>query len=225
MRETDSDTRKRRATGQENGIVEQKKSKMAGESGANLPKESVSSSTNEEEKFFVYNLWRFGKLKLLIRCSVDAYRAEPNKPNCFTFFSVLPKLEYQANFGHEKLTCCEIARLWLHCYIRPNTKLICGRINVFNSELLRVDELFVNDILQQGVGFHPAQGMKMVFQVFQALKRLPESKFILSHKSGEIHGCLYKSMLSSSASLKSSYDFHKTRTPVVVNYTEADIPG
>ncbi|KAJ7354723.1 hypothetical protein OS493_030499 [Desmophyllum pertusum] len=31
-------------------------------------------------------------------------------------------------------------------------------------------------------------------------------------------------MLSSSASLKSSYDFHKTRTPVVVNYTEADIP-
>ena len=113
-----------------------------------------------------------------------------------TLISVLPKLEYQPNFGHEKLTCSETARLWLSSYIRQNTKLICGRINVFNSKLFRVDELSISDILQQGAGFHPAQGMKMVFQVFQALKRLPEAKFILCHKSGEIHGCLYKSVMN-----------------------------
>ncbi|KAL9966054.1 hypothetical protein ACROYT_G024065 [Oculina patagonica] len=89
---------------------------------------------------------------------------------------------------------------------------------------LRVDELSINDILQQGAGFHPAQGMKMVFQVFQALKRLPEAKFIFSHKSGEIHGCLYKSIVPTSGALKSSYDLHKAGTPVVVNFTEAEIP-
>lgn len=226
---TDSENRKRRGSEQGDEIAAIKKSKMA-DPGANsrvqkLEKESVSASKNEGQKFLVYNLWRFGKLKVLIRCSVDAYRTESNKQNCYTFFSVLPKLEYQPNFGHEKLTYSEAARLWLHSYIRPKTKLICGRINVYSSELLRVDELFINDILQQGTGFHPAQGMKMVFQVFQALKRLQEAKFILSHKSGELHGCLYKSILSNSGhALKSSYDLHKTRTPVVVNYTEAEIP-
>lgn len=222
MDETQFESRKRRAKEKDGEIAEIKKSKTD-DSGVN-PKESVAVSKSEGEKFFVYNLWRFGKLKVLIRCSVDAYRTEPNKHNCYTFFSVLPKLEYQSNFGHEKLTCCETARLWLHSYIRPNTKLICGRINVFSSELLRVDELFINDILQQGAGFNPAQGMKMVFQVFQALKRLPEANFIFSHKSGEIHGCLYKSIPSTSGALKSSCDLHKAGTPVVVNYTEAEIP-
>jgi len=228
LERTHSESRKRRATEREVEIAEMKKKKLT-ESCAeptvqNLDKENVSAATHAEEKFYVYNLWKFGKLKVLIRCSVDAYRAEPSKQNCFTFFSVLPKLEYQPNFGHDKLTCSEAARFWLSSYIRQNTKLICGRINVFNSKLLRVDELFISDILQQGAGFHPAQGMKMVFQVFQALKRLPEAKFILSHKSGEIHGCLYKGVVSNSSSLKCSYDLHKARTPVVVNYTEAEIP-
>ena len=217
---TDSESRKRRVTEREDEIAETKKTKLSA-SGVDP---TVPASRNAEEKFYVYNLWKFGKLKVLIRCSVDAYRADPTKQNCFTFFSVLSKLEYQPNFGHEKLTCSETARFWLSSYIRQNTKLICGRINVFNSMLLRVDELTISDILQQGAGFHPAQGMKMVFQVFQALKRLPEAKFILSHKSGEIHGCLYKSVVSNSSSLKCSYDLHKARTPVVVNYTVAEIP-
>ena len=228
LEQTDSESGKRRATEREDEIAETKKRKLS-ESGVgptvqNPEKESVSASINADEKFYVYNLWKFGKLKVLIRCSVDAFRAEPTKQKCFSFFSVLPKLEYQPNFGHEKLTCSEAARLWLSSYIRQNTKLICGRINVFNSKLFRVDELSISDILQQEAGFHPAQGMKMVFQVFQALKRLPEAKFILCHKSGEIHGCLYKSVMSNSSSLKCSYDLHKARTPVVVNYTAAEIP-
>ena len=224
------ENRKRQAVAKENKLVELKKSKLA-DSASNskdqtLEKESVSSNTNEREKYFVYNLWSFGKLKVLIRCSVDAYRADPDKKNSFTFFSVLPKLEYLPTFGHEKLTPSETARLWLHGYISPQTKLICGRINVFNSELLRIDELFVSDVLQQGTDFNPARGMKMVFQVFQALKRLPEAKFILFHKSGEIHGCLYKSVgrSTSGSCLKSSFDVHKAKTLTITNYTEAEIP-
>ena len=189
-------------------------------------KDSVLSNSNEGEKFFVYNLWRFGKFKVLIRCSVDAYSADPDKTNSFTFFSVLPKLEYQSTFGHEKLTYSEAARLWLHGYIRPQTKLVCGRFNVFNSELLRVDELSVSDVLKQGTSFNPAQGMKMVFQVFQALKRLPTAEYVLSHKYGEMHGCLYKSMglSNSGANLKSSFDLHEEKSPVITNYSEAEIP-
>jgi len=225
---SDSESRKRQAVESENEVREVKKSKMADSNpkANTVEKENVSSDTNKGNKFFVYNLWRFGKLKILIRCSVDAYRTDSEKPNSFTFLSVLPKLEYQPTFGHEKLTCSETARLWLHGYIRPKTNLICGRINVFNSELLRVDELSVSDVLQQGTSFNPAQGMKVVFQVFQALKRLPEGKFILSHKSGEMHGCLYKSVgvSNSGAALKSSFDLHKVKTPVISNYTETEIP-
>ena len=219
--------RKRRAE-DKNELGMWKRSKIDdSNSKDNTPeKDSVLSHSNDGNKFFVYNLWRFGKLKVLIRCSVDAYRTDPEKANSFTFFNVLPKLEYQPTFGHEKLTYSEAARLWLHGYIRPQTKLICGRFNVFNSELLRVDELSVSDVLQQGASFNPARAMKMVFQVFQALKRLPEAEYVLSHKCGEMHGCLYKSMglSNSGANLKSSFDLHKEKSPVISNYTEAEIP-
>lgn len=225
---SDSENRKRRAEEGSNELEKMKKSKMddSNPKGKTLGKENASHNADEDKKFFVYNLWRFGKLKVLIRCSMDAYSRDPDKPNSFTFFSVLPKLEYQSTFGHEKLTWCETARLWLHGYIRPKTTVICGRINVSNSELLRVDELSLGDVLKQGTDFNPAQGMKMFFQVFQALKRLPEAKFVLSHKSGEMHGCLYKSVgiPNAGSSLKSPLDLHVAKTPVLVNFTEAEIP-
>lgn len=225
---TNSERRKRRGTDEERQCSEVKKSKIS--DGALKPKvENLDENeTCEEydEKFFVYNLWRFGKFKVLIRCSVDAYAEQQNKQKCYTFFSVLPKLEYQPDFGHEKLSHDEAGRFWLNSFIRQNTRIVCGRINVYNSKLLRVDELSINDILQQGTGFNPAQGMKMVFQVFQALKRLPEASYILSHKAGEIHDCLYKSVHWQSGSVKSSYDLQKTRAPIsVLHYTEGDIPS
>ena len=224
---SDADSRKRRAEDKsELGMLKKSKVDDSNSHDKMSEKDSVLSNSNKGEKFFVYNLWRFGKFKVLIRCSVDAYSADPEKANSFTFFSVLPKLEYQPTFGHEKLTYSEAARLWLHGYIRPQTKLICGRFNVFNSELLRIDELCVSDVLQQGTSFNPAQGMKMVFQVFQALKRLPEAEYVLAHKGGEMHGCLYKSMglSNSGANLKSSFDLHKEKSLVITNYTEAEIP-
>ena len=181
--------------------------------------------TCKEGKFLVYNLWKFGKLRILIRCSVDAYREEARKQGTYLFFSVLPKLEYQCNFGHERLTFSEATRFWLHSYIRPKTKLLCGRINVFNSELLRLDELDINDISRVAVGFNPAQGMKMVFQVLQAFARLPEGKYVFSHNLGEIHGCVYKSIGSSSGNSRFAYDLHSSqRSPVIMNYTDAQIP-
>lgn len=224
---SDAGSRKRRAEDKsELGMLKKSKVDDFNPKDKMSEKDSVLSNSNEGEKFFVYNLWRFGKFKVLIRCSVDAYSADPEEAKSFNFFSVLPKLEYQPTFGHEKLTYSEAARLWLHGYIRPQSKLICGRFNVFNSELLRVDELSVSDVLQQGTSFNPARGMKMVFQVFQALKRLPEAEYVLSHKGGEMHGCLYKSMglSNSGANLKSSFDLHKEKSPVITNYTEAEIP-
>ena len=221
-------TRKRQAVEEENELQELKKPKIAKSSSSPeinpCEREIDSSITDETRRYFVYNLWRFGKLKILIRCSVDAYKADPDKQNSFTFFNVLPKLEYLPSFGHEKLTRSETARLWLHGYTRPQTKILCGRINVFNSALLRADELSLNDVLQQGTDFNPAQGMKMVFQIFQALMRLPESKFILSHKSGELHSCLYKSFGFSKSSSRSSFEVHTLKTPVMTNFSEATIP-
>ena len=225
---SEHNTRKRQAVEEENELQELKKPKVAKSSSSPeinpCERERDSSITDETRRYFVYNLWRFGKLKILIRCSVDAYRSDPDKQNSFTFFNVLPKLEYLPSLGHEKLTRSETARLWLHGYTRPQTKIMCGRINVFNSALLRVDELSLNDVLQQGTGFNPAQGMKMVFQIFQALMRLPESKFILSHKSGELHSCLYKSFGFSKSSSRSSFEVHTLKTPVMTNFSEATIP-
>lgn len=219
---TATPSRKRLADSGEGQGNELKKSKVA---KSNLDDKTGVKEGASSEKYFVYNLWKFGNLRVLIRCSMDAHRANSEKNNSFTFFSVLPKLEYQLAFGHERLTYSETAQLWLHCYLRPQTKLICGRFNVFSSELLRIDELSLSDVLQHGTGFNPAQGMKLAFQVFQALKRLPESQYILSHKCSEMHACLYKSQrLLGSSAPKSSFDLQKEKSPVINNYTGAEIP-
>ena len=216
------ESKKRLADSGEGQGNELKKTKVA---KSNLDDTTAVKDGASSEKYFVYNLWKFGNLRILIRCSMDAHRANSEKNNSFTFFSVLPKLEYQLAFGHERLTFSETAQLWLHCYLRPQTKLICGRFNVFSSELLRIDELSLSDVLQHGTGFNPAQGMKLAFQVFQALKRLPESQYILSHKCSEMHTCLYKSQsLLGSSAPKSSFDLQKEKSPVVNNYTEVEIP-
>ncbi|XP_067020951.1 little elongation complex subunit 2-like [Acropora muricata] len=219
---TATPSRKRLADSGEGQGNELKKTKVA---KSNLDEKTGGKEGASSKKYFVYNLWKFGNLRVLIRCSMDAHRANSEKNNSFTFFSVLPKLEYQLTFGHERLTYSETAQMWLHCYLRPQTKLICGRFNVFSSELLRIDELSLCDVLQHGTGFNPAQGMKLAFQVFQALKRLPESHYILSHKCSEMHACLYKSQrLLGSSAPKSSFDLQKEKSPVINNYTEAEIP-
>lgn len=219
---TATPSRKRLADSGEGQGNELKKTKVA---KSNLDDKTGGKEGASSKKYFVYNLWKFGNLRVLIRCSMDAHRANSEKTNSFTFFSVLPKLEYQLTFGHERLTYSETAQMWLHCYLRPQTKLICGRFNVFSSELLRIDELSLRDVLQHGTGFNPAQGMKLAFQVFQALKRLPESHYILSHKCSEMHACLYKSQrLLGSSAPKSSFDLQKEKSPVINNYTEAEIP-
>lgn len=219
---TATPSRKRLADSGEGQGNELKKTKVA---KSNLDDKTGGKEGASSKKYFVYNLWKFGNLRVLIRCSMDAHRANSEKTNSFTFFSVLPKLEYQLTFGHERLTYSETAQMWLHCYLRPQTKLICGRFNVFSSELLRIDELSLCDVLQHGTGFNPAQGMKLAFQVFQALKRLPESHYILSHKCSEMHACLYKSQrLLGSSAPKSSFDLQKEKSPVINNYTEAEIP-
>ncbi|XP_029180107.2 little elongation complex subunit 2-like [Acropora millepora] len=219
---TTTPSRNRLADSGEGQGNELKKTKVA---KSNLDDKTGGKEGASSRKYFVYNLWKFGNLRVLIRCSMDAHRANSEKTNSFTFFSVLPKLEYQLTFGHERLTYSETAQMWLHCYLRPQTKLICGRFNVFSSELLRIDELSLCDVLQHGTGFNPAQGMKLAFQVFQALKRLPESHYILSHKCSEMHACLYKSQrLLGSSAPKSSFDLQKEKSPVINNYTEAEIP-
>ena len=95
---SEHNTRKRQAVEEENELQELKKPKVAKSSSSPeinpCERERDSSITDETRRYFVYNLWRFGKLKILIRCSVDAYRSDPDKQNSFTFFNVLPKLEY-----------------------------------------------------------------------------------------------------------------------------------
>ena len=123
----------------------------------------------------VYNLWTFGKLRVLICCSLEAYREISKEPPKYEYFSVLPKLEYQPTYGHERLTPTETAQWWAHAYIRPNTKILCGRINRYSSALMRIDELELGDVLNAGEGFIPAHAMKMVYKV--GVETISQSNF------------------------------------------------
>ena len=113
----------------------------------------------------VYNLWTFGKFRVLVCCSLEGYKETFEEPPRYEYFSILPKLEYQPTFGHERLTGAETAQMWAHAYIRPNTKILCGRVNRYNSVIMRLDEMEIGDILNVGDGFNPAHAMKLVYKV------------------------------------------------------------
>ena len=171
----------------------------------------------------VYTLWRFGKMKLLVQTSLDAYKENSDKTNSYSFFSVMPKLEYQPRLGFARLSSSEASRFWLHSYLRPNTRMLCGRINVHTSELAKVEALELTDILNSGVAFNPAQRMKMVWQVLNGLSPLSEGQYLLCHAPRDIHCCLF----SESASAKrSGYDMHQAHsTPgEIAAVKETEIP-
>ncbi|XP_031566884.1 uncharacterized protein LOC116301861 [Actinia tenebrosa] len=184
----------------------------------------LCQTDNVRAKNFVYSLWKFGKFRLLIRSKLDAYKTDKNT-KVQSFLSVVAKPEFQWQFGYERLTPSETARWWLKTYIRPNTTVLCARIKRQNNEVLRVDEMTPPDVLSSGSAFNPAQGMKLVYQIFNSLAQLACDSYLLTHERFAIHCCLYKNAQHSTTKKKPELDINArySKPITVVDFTSIDV--
>ncbi|EDO48939.1 predicted protein, partial [Nematostella vectensis] len=108
------------------------------------------------------------------------------------FLSLAVKPEYLPSYGHERFTASQTARMWTKVFLRPGTALLCARVDVDTSEIMRVDKLKLTEILSAGCGFNPGIGFKLLFGLMSTFSQLFEGSYLLSHAPGALHCCLYK---------------------------------
>ncbi|XP_070564928.1 little elongation complex subunit 2-like isoform X2 [Ptychodera flava] len=120
-----------------------------------------------------YDLWTFGKLKLLVRSKVQGYFKDNDK---LKLLNISPKLEYQPKFGMEKTSAGQLSREWIRSFIQPNTITLRGHINAYTSEVMFMEKLESQKLLPASSNFN-----------------LPADDYLLVHSCGDLHVCIYRS--------------------------------
>ncbi len=110
-----------------------------------------------------YNLWIINTpsqtatkpIRILIRNSISGYvNTESSSRSSVCLHS---KLEYQTQFGCEKLNHKDYCFMWAKSLIRNNCDVLLCRINVYNSKLINIKTLSHKDILTGYSNFNPQQ--------------------------------------------------------------------
>ncbi|XP_072030820.1 uncharacterized protein [Amphiura filiformis] len=155
-----------------------------------------------------YNLWRLGKMNVLIRTRDDGVVSQGGESYHQRFpVTVIPKIEHQTHFGYEQSGVSELCQIWSNLFIRPGSKVIRGRINAMTSQLMKLEWLDLNSQLWAQCPLNPARSMKMVHAIFDKLQGLPQGKYLLSHSSGDTHASVHLA-LEPGSKKRVTYDLH-----------------
>jgi len=130
-----------------------------------------------------YYLWQFNSVKIIVRLSVDGYvNTETSSLNSVVLY---PKLEYQSQFGGEKLSHKDYCKMWSKSFIRNNCDILLCRINVFTNKLISITNLNHKDILSNYTSFNPQMALILMKNLFEKLENLPEDNYLLSKVESE----------------------------------------
>lgn len=131
------------------------------------------------------SLWRLEKnsQKLLISISTNSYYINDD-----TKVIISIKLEYQTNFGAEQMSREELLNEWIQIKFSPNTIIMRYRIHVKSMEILSVFKLKIEDVekeLKEIYDYDPSDSIDILFNVFNCIYNLPESRYIIQGQRNE----------------------------------------
>jgi hypothetical protein len=148
-----------------------------------------------------YHLWESNALRFILRLSVDGYiNTESSSLNSIVLY---PKLEYQPQFGGEKLSHKDYCRMWAKSFIRNNCDVMLCRINVFMNKLISTSNLTHMEILSGYTNFNPQLTLNLMNSLLGKLTSLPQDHYLLSKDSNENKFSIMKSGRS-----QGSFDLH-----------------
>ncbi|XP_061196612.1 little elongation complex subunit 2-like [Saccostrea echinata] len=150
-----------------------------------------------------YNLWDLGGFKIVVRCNIHGVIRDMNQQ--LSFIHLMPKLEYQCQFGMEQVTPSEAVRTWISSYIRPNCRVLRARFHTQRTELFSVEELQAAQIVPPSQNFNPGNGFLMLQNIFHHLHQLSPGQYLLSHKKSS-DKCVIKKATEDNK--RGSYDLH-----------------
>lgn len=147
------------------------------------------------------HLWESNSLKFILRLSVDGYiNTESSSLNSVV---VYPKLEYQPQFGGEKLSHRDLCKMWAKSFIRNNCDVMLCRGNVFMNKLISATTLNHADILTGYTGFNQQLTLNLMNSLLEKLTCLPQDHYLLSKDSHEDRFSIMKAGRS-----EGSFDLH-----------------
>ncbi|XP_071479652.1 uncharacterized protein [Diadema antillarum] len=187
----------------EDGPAQGQSSRGQGGSGPQIPLTGSQVAGIElrepSEGNCAYSLWKFGRLRMLIKNRVHGLVTEQ-------VTSVVSKMERQAELGFEMQTASDLTRIWLNMYLHPGSKVIRGRIDAKTSQVLSWESLDSAAVINSQQTINPGMCLKMLYHVLLKLAALSPGRYLLRHRPGDAHVCIYQCMEQAAKNVRSSYD-------------------
>lgn len=104
------------------------------------------------------------------------------------------KLEFQTNFGAEKMTKEELLKEWITHKLSIQSKTLRYRVDAKTLQILSITEISIEDIerdLREIYDFDPLDALELLFNTFNTIKNLPHGNYLIQAKIGTLH--IYKS--------------------------------
>ncbi|XP_076812744.1 uncharacterized protein LOC143459457 isoform X2 [Clavelina lepadiformis] len=150
----------------------------------------------DESSDLFYNLWSFGKTRVLLRGNLHGkLKTKTNvktqkslSPECYA--TLHTKLEYQTELGFEQLSYAEACSEWMDLNFRPKpSSVVRYRVNPKTEEIVCADFVFPNSssyLHYESAGFNKMRMTKLLTMLFQKLTdsvMFSPGSYIISHKS------------------------------------------
>ncbi|XP_030846239.1 little elongation complex subunit 2 [Strongylocentrotus purpuratus] len=153
------------------------------------------------EGSWAYSLWKFGRLRLLTQSKCPGTLQGE-------VVSVGEKMEYQSGLGLEMQTASDLTRMWLNLSLNPGSKFLRGRIDSRTSEILSWECLDGSTMGQPQQTFSPGMCMKVLYLILGKLAALSEGRYLLRHRPGDAHICIYQCVDPIAKNVRAPYDLH-----------------
>lgn len=99
--------------------------------------------------------------------------------------TVIPKLEFQLEYGARIPTKSELVKQWTSIFFRPYSCLYRFLMHSCNSEIVMVERCDLNKVSNEAIthyNHNPHLGIGVLYKVFSSLIRLSPGNYLLRHQ-------------------------------------------
>ncbi|CAD5117950.1 DgyrCDS6691 [Dimorphilus gyrociliatus] len=184
-------------------------------------KEIEDNFQKYKEDFVSYKLWKLGDLDLIVRNNVHGAFKGQNRH--LTKLHIMPKLEYQSQFGFEQEGYSEMCRTWLASFLRNGATVLKANITPFYSRVLNWKPCNLQNWRPEQSyepSFNPEKATTNLYKILKYLvDMVEEGHYLLHHDSAADYVKLLRS-----TDERGAYDLHEAHIPeqIAIDRPEID---
>ncbi|XP_062510974.1 uncharacterized protein LOC134186898 isoform X2 [Corticium candelabrum] len=178
------------------------------------------------DQCFVYNLWKCGEMTILVRSRGDGLLEDKRMKGKTRRLFLVPKLEFQVEYGYERITHAECAHWWMGLYFRPRSHVAIVYLNGFSFEVLQckiVDLENLGEMVRKDCSFSPKQAMKTLLHILIEVHKLSVGQYLISHTAGASDITILESETTDCNSADDTFDLWRSAFGELDREHESDL--